>query len=74
MDISNIPLKDIQALLGEKDMIIYALSKNYEELEAMRAFQVTALTNKLEECGIATTLNFDRRKGISFTKIEKSNG
>lgn len=31
MRVEEIPLEEIQALLGEKDMIIYALSKNYRE-------------------------------------------
>lgn len=45
MSPDNIPLKDVQALLGEKDMVIYVLSKNCEEL-ALRVYELTVELQK----------------------------
>jgi len=66
MRVEEIPLNEVEALLGEKDLIIYMLSK---KIENYSTFVIPSLVNKLKERGVEVELEEGR---IGFSKVKKN--
>jgi hypothetical protein len=60
----DIETREVEALLGEKDIIIYKLSKQNDKMVSL----IGNLVEKLREKGITATVDM---KGVTYSKVKK---